>query len=131
MYLLPRLQVPRTKCCFRRCLLELELRIMIAPAPLQALSSYAASYGWGPLLSFSRSTLLSLLSRIETGSLSVTDVDGKSMTNFSESESYVHASQITSDPNGNGEKPDVAPQPKRSKAQMWNDIKITCEYSHE
>lgn len=60
---------------------------------------------------------------------SVTEVDGKSLTNFSESESYVHASQITQNGAGNGENADVAPQPKRSKVQMWNDIKITCESS--
>ena len=45
--------------------------------PLQALSGYVASYGWGPLLSVSRSTVLSLLSRIQIGHLSVADVDGK------------------------------------------------------
>ncbi|KAI4726960.1 cyclopropane-fatty-acyl-phospholipid synthase [Aureobasidium sp. EXF-10728] len=45
--------------------------------PLQALSGYVASYGWGPLLSVSRSTVLSLLSRIQVGHLSVADVDGK------------------------------------------------------
>ncbi|KAI5201576.1 cyclopropane-fatty-acyl-phospholipid synthase [Aureobasidium subglaciale] len=45
--------------------------------PLQALSGYVASYGWGPLLSVSRSTVLSLLSRIQIGHLGVTDVDGK------------------------------------------------------
>ncbi|KAI5212064.1 hypothetical protein E4T38_00739 [Aureobasidium subglaciale] len=45
--------------------------------PLQALSGYVASYGWGPLLSVSRSTVLSLLSRIQVGHLGVTDVDGK------------------------------------------------------
>lgn len=48
--------------------------------PLQALSGYVASYGWGPLLSVSRSTVLSLLSRIEAGHLSVADVDGKVTT---------------------------------------------------
>lgn len=67
---------------------------MITPAPLQALSSYAASYGWGPLLSFSRSTLLSLLSRIETGSLSVTDVDGK-VTSYGRKQTVNGASQKT------------------------------------
>jgi len=48
--------------------------------PLQALSGYVASYGWGPLLSVSRSTVLSLLSRIEAGHLRVADVDGKVTT---------------------------------------------------
>lgn len=48
--------------------------------PLQALSGYVASYGWGPLLSVSRSTVLSLLSRIQIGHLRVADVDGTAST---------------------------------------------------
>ena len=48
--------------------------------PVQALSGYVASYGWGPLLSVSRSTVLSLLSRIQIGHLRVVDVDGKDST---------------------------------------------------
>jgi len=48
--------------------------------PLQALSGYVASYGWGPLLSVSRSTVLSLLSRIQIGHLRVVDADGKDST---------------------------------------------------
>lgn len=48
--------------------------------PLQAFSGYVASYGWGPLLSVSRSTVLSLLSRIQIGHLRVADVDGKAST---------------------------------------------------
>jgi len=48
--------------------------------PLQSLSGYVASYGWGPLLSVSRSTVLSLLSRIQIGHLKVADVDGQVST---------------------------------------------------
>jgi cyclopropane-fatty-acyl-phospholipid synthase len=48
--------------------------------PLQALSGYVASYGWGPLLSVSRSAVLSLLSRIQVGHLKVVDADGKEST---------------------------------------------------
>lgn len=48
--------------------------------PLQALSGYVASYGWGPLLSISRSTVLSLLSRIQVGHLRLADVDGRVST---------------------------------------------------
>lgn len=43
---------------------------------LQSLGSYAASYTWGPLLSLSRTTILSLLSRIQVGHLKIVDVDG-------------------------------------------------------
>lgn len=45
--------------------------------PLQALGSYSASYAWGPLLALSRTTILSLLSRIQTGQLKIVDVDGR------------------------------------------------------
>lgn len=49
--------------------------------PLQSLgssaASYAASYAWGPLLSLSRTTILSLLSRIQIGQLKIVDVDGR------------------------------------------------------
>lgn len=48
--------------------------------PLQALSGYVASYGWGPLLSVSRSTVLSLLSRIQIGHVRVADADGTVFT---------------------------------------------------
>lgn len=46
-------------------------------APLTGLGSYAAAYGWGPLLGVSRSTVLSLLSRIRVGQLKIEDVNGK------------------------------------------------------
>ncbi|KAF2093882.1 Peroxin-3 [Rhizodiscina lignyota] len=62
---------------------------------------------------------------LPSGPPSLTEIDGKSLTNFSESESYVHASQVAPSETGNGEKADVASQPKRSKVQMWNDIKIS------
>jgi cyclopropane-fatty-acyl-phospholipid synthase len=45
--------------------------------PIQSLSGYVASYAWGPLLSLSRSTVLSLLSRIQIGHLSVADANGQ------------------------------------------------------
>lgn len=61
-----------------------DLQIMVnstqTSGPLQALSGYVSSYGWGPLLSVSRSTVLSLLSRIQIGHLRVADVDGKVST---------------------------------------------------
>lgn len=55
---------------------------------------------------------------------SATDVDGKSMTNFSESESFVHASQQITDA-GSGEKANAMPQRKRNKRELWDDLKVT------
>lgn len=58
-----------------------------------------------------------------SGPASVTDEDGKSLMSF-QSESYVHASQLgeaiskPSDP--------VIPSSAKSKAQLWNDLKINC-----
>lgn len=43
---------------------------------IQSLVNYAGSYAWGPLLSLSRSTTLSLLQGIELGQLSIVDIDG-------------------------------------------------------
>ena len=61
---------------------------------------------------------------------SVTDDDAKSLTSF-QSESYVHASQIANRDGGNGEGSEatVEKKPKKSKAQLWNDMKISCKYS--
>lgn len=61
-----------------------------------------------------------------SGPASVTDEDGKSLMSF-QSESYVHTSQLgetssrTSDP--------VIPSSAKSKAQLWNDLKINCNRS--
>lgn len=41
------------------------------------LFQYAGSKAWGPLLSFSRSAILSVLQNITDGRLNVVDVDGK------------------------------------------------------
>ena len=41
------------------------------------LYKYAGSLAWPPLLSFSRSTILSILDGIKIGSLKVIDVDGR------------------------------------------------------
>ncbi|KAF1985042.1 cyclopropane-fatty-acyl-phospholipid synthase [Aulographum hederae CBS 113979] len=46
-------------------------------APFNSLRDYAASVGWGPLLSLSKTTCLSLLSRMEIGRLQITDTDGE------------------------------------------------------
>lgn len=67
---------------------------------------------------------------------SAADDDGRSLKSF-QSESIVHASQVVGSGNGNGngeEKSDGAslapPKPKKSKAQLWNDMKIHCTPSH-
>ena len=59
---------------------------------------------------------------------SVTDDDAKSLTSF-QSESYVHASQIANGDGGSGEGSEAAAEkkPKKSKAQLWNDMKISCK----
>ncbi|KAF2114761.1 Peroxin-3 [Lophiotrema nucula] len=59
---------------------------------------------------------------------SVTDDDGKSLTSF-QSESYVHASQIADGESGNAEAgagpaSQASPKPKKTKAQLWNEMKI-------
>ncbi|KAF2463905.1 Peroxin-3 [Lindgomyces ingoldianus] len=63
---------------------------------------------------------------------SVTDDDGKSLTSF-QSESYVHASQMegqAESSEGGAEAtpqptPQPSPKPKKSKAQLWNEMKIS------
>lgn len=45
-----------------------------------ALRSYTGSLAWNPLVQFSRSTCLSLLSRIQIGRLEIIDVDGATYT---------------------------------------------------
>lgn len=57
---------------------------------------------------------------------SVTDDDGKSLTSF-QSESYVHASQIAGE-EGSGSGEGEAQKPKKSKAQLWNEMKISCRW---
>ncbi|KAF2262049.1 Peroxin-3 [Lojkania enalia] len=60
---------------------------------------------------------------------SVADDDGKSLTSF-QSESYVHASQIA-DGNGGSTEEEVlstlqtSPKPGKTKAQLWNEMKIS------
>ena len=56
-------------------------------------------------------------SEISLNLSSATDEDGKSFS----SESYVHASQLASS-RASGEEP----KPTRTKAQLWNELKICC-----
>ena len=56
------------------------------------------------------------------GPSSVADDDGKSLASF-QSESYLHTSQMTASNSGTEE---TGPsRPAKSKAQLWNDLKIT------
>lgn len=48
----------------------------IVSRTFDSLCSYVGSFTWGPLVKFSRSTVLGLLSRIEVGQLVVRDHDG-------------------------------------------------------
>ena len=61
-------------------------------------------------------------SDLSSSTPSAADEDGRSMKSF-QSESYVHASQM--DKSSSGLSGD---QPPRTKAQLWNDLKITGQY---
>lgn len=60
-------------------------------------------------------------SELSSGTPSAADEDGRSLSSF-QSESYVHASQMGASSSGNGES-----RPLVSKAQLWNDLKISCQ----
>ncbi|KAI9847791.1 MAG: peroxin [Sclerophora amabilis] len=63
-------------------------------------------------------------SEMSSGPPSVTDDDGRSLQSF-QSESYVHASQMAENSAGIGEAgAGHATRPRKSKAQLWNDVKI-------
>ena len=65
-------------------------------------------------------------SEISSGPPSVAGDDGKSLSSL-HSEGYVHASQMAASSAGNGETGLQAP--KKSKAQLWNELKIKCACS--
>jgi hypothetical protein len=72
-------------------------------------------------------------SDVQSALPSVTDDDGKSLTSF-QSESYVHASHIGDSSSGNGESggdsvPQASTRQKKTKSQLWNEMKISCECS--
>ena len=72
-------------------------------------------------------------SDVQSAPPSVTDDDGKSLTSF-QSESYVHASQIGDSSSGNGEGggdgvPQASQRQKKTKSQLWNEMKISCKCS--
>ena len=61
-------------------------------------------------------------SEISSGPPSVTDEDGKSLASF-QSESFVHTSQMASSGSGDSSQP----KPPKTKVQLWNELKISCE----
>ena len=63
-------------------------------------------------------------SDFSSGTPSVTDEDGRSMTSF-RSESYVHASQMGSSSTGSTDRT------AKTKVQLWNELKITCKYKSQ
>jgi len=77
-------------------------------------------------LSKSQATSEIAPSQQSSGPPSVTEDDGKSLASF-QSESYVHASQMGSSSMGNGES--GAERPRKTKAQLWNELKINCMLS--
>ena len=70
----------------------------------------------------SANTLDSTAPTPSSGPSSVTDDDSRSLASL-RTDSYIHASQVTSASGGNAES--GAPRPMKSKAQLWNDLKIT------
>jgi cyclopropane-fatty-acyl-phospholipid synthase len=44
--------------------------------PLDALRSYVGSVSWGPLVTFSRSTVLGVLQQVQNGQIVLIDTDG-------------------------------------------------------
>ena len=66
------------------------------------------------------------LSNPSSATPSVTDEDGRSLSSF-QTESYVHTSQLVVP--GSEHKDDESQRPKKSKAQLWSELKITCEHA--
>ena len=64
-------------------------------------------------------------SELSSGPPSVSDDNGRSVASF-QSESYIHASQMalnSEDGKTNSQRP------KKSKAQLWSELKISCSWS--
>ncbi len=64
-------------------------------------------------------------SDLSSGTPSVADDDGKSLSSF-RTESYVHASQMADSQGESGEGQKEPQRPRKSKVQLWNDLKINC-----
>ena len=77
----------------------------------------------------SRSVAPSELSTADLPSIAGSVTDGGDEKSLA-SESFIHTSQIA-ESNADGEqstlKPPSTPRSKRSKAQLWNQVKIDCE----
>lgn len=70
-------------------------------------------------------TLDTVPSELSSGPPSVTDDDGRSLASF-QSSSYVHASQMETSNSGMGDS--ELRIPSKTKAQLWNELKINCRY---
>ena len=64
-------------------------------------------------------------SEMSSGPPSVAGDDGKSLSSF-QSEGYIHASQMAASTTGSANM--GLQTPKKSKAQLWNELKIKCGY---
>ncbi len=65
----------------------------------------------------------------QSGPPSLLEEDGKSLKSF-QSESFVHASQMAGSTEESGQGASRSSQPKRSKAELWNEMKISGVLSH-
>ena len=64
-------------------------------------------------------------SELSSGSPSVNGEDGKSLSSF-QTESFMHTSQMGASIASNGDS--GSPRSKKSKAQLWSELKISCSY---
>ena len=71
-------------------------------------------------------TLDAVPTELSSGPPSVTDDDGRSLASF-QSSSYVHASQMEASSSGIGDS--KLRNPSKTKAQLWNELKINCTYT--
>ena len=65
-------------------------------------------------------------SELSSGAQSVNGEDGKSLSSF-QTESFMHTSQMAASSTDNGGS--ESPRPKKTKAQLWSELKISCRYS--
>ena len=65
-------------------------------------------------------------SGLSSGTTSVTDEDGRSLSSF-QAGSFMHTSQMAASGSSNDES--GLQRPKKNKAQLWSELKISCEPS--
>jgi len=58
---------------------------------------------------------------------SVAEGDDKSQKS-SQADSFVHASQVVGGSHGSADAASQAPGPRKSKVQLWNELKVDCTY---